>query len=113
MYIIRGMIAGLIAGLCCASSALAEDVLLFSYTKTGVKPAEWALIPTMAELNNTEPVTLFEALKKRKLPTYGTTSMDNDKNIIQIDPEKCAYASIISAEIEYTFDLYHHKDNIV
>ena len=108
MCMIRGLITGIISVVCFASSALAEDVLLYTYTKTDIKPAEWALIPTMAVLDNTEPVTLFEALKKRKLPTYGTTSLNAEKNILQIDSEKCAYASIISAEITHTFELYHH-----
>ena len=109
MRIIKRIILGLIATAFCASTCFAEDVLLYSYTKTGVKPAEWALVPTMAELDNTDPATLFEALKKRKLPTYGSTSLDTEKNTIQIDPEKCAYGSIISGEISHTFGLYQHK----
>ena len=102
------MVAGLMVMI--SSPAFAENVLIYSYTKTAIKPADWALVPDMADIPNTEPVTLFEALKKRKLPTYGATSYDAAKNIVQIDADKCPYGSIISGEVTHTFDLYHHPN---
>ena len=80
--------------------AQAEDTLIYSYDR--VSEGQWAVMPVVADLPNAERSTLFEALRRRKMPTYGMTSFEND--VIRIDASKCAYSSIISAEIEMTFE---------
>ncbi len=89
-----------------ANTAFAEDIILYSYTKTNQQPAEWSVIPVMASLPDTKADTLFETLKRKKLPTYGSTSYV--QGTVQIDDSKCAYGSIISAEIGLTFEAYGH-----
>ncbi|MBO4351374.1 MAG: hypothetical protein J6A01_10565 [Proteobacteria bacterium] len=89
-------------------AAHAEDVVLYSYAKTMQKPAEWAVMPLIADLPDSHDVTLFEALKRKKLPTYGSTSFLPDKKQVLIDATKCAYGSIISAEVSSTFKAHGH-----
>lgn len=89
-----------------AHNALAEDVTIYSYAKTSQKPAEWAIIPVIADAPDTKVATLFETLKKRKMPTYGNTLFNPGTNIVSIDVSKCAYAPIITAEIGHTFMAY-------
>ncbi len=84
-----------------------EDVVIYSYT--GISQQEWVVMPVVVDLNDAAPATLFESLRRRKMPTYGTTSFDASQNVVQIDAAKCAYASIISAEIEQTFAAHHHR----
>ncbi len=88
--------------------AHAEDVVLYSYAKTMQKPAEWAVMPLIADLPDSKDVTLFEALKRKKLPTYGSTNFLPDKKQVLIDATKCAYGSIISAEVLSTFKAHGH-----
>ncbi len=98
----------ILASILISSTAMAEDVVLYSYDKTSQKPAEWAIMPVTASLPNTAPETLFEALKRRKMPTYGATEYNAAKEVITIDDSKCAYSTIISGEIGHTFRAYRH-----
>lgn len=91
-----------------ANTASAEDITIYSYAKTAQKPAEWAIIPVIADAPDHKVSTLFETLKKRKMPTYGNTLFDASTNIVSIDVSKCAYAPIISAEIGHTFMAHGH-----
>ncbi len=90
-----------------AANGWCEDVVIYSYT--GLSQQDWVVMPVIADLKDDAPATLFDSLRRRKMPTYGTTSFDASKNIVQIDTSKCAYASIISAEIEQTFAAHHHN----
>ena len=107
----KRILLGILATICFIPTVFAEDVLIYSYTKTAQKNADWALVPVMIDLDNAkfDANTLFEALKRRKLPTYGATTFDSEKYIVRIDPEKCAYGSIISAEISQSFDIYQFR----
>lgn len=91
-----------------STSAFAEDVVLYSYAKTAQTPAEWAIMPIIADVQDKTPTTLFDVLKRKKLPTYGSTIFDAAKKSVQIDETKCAYGSIISAEIGQTFQAHGH-----
>lgn len=91
-----------------SSTSFAEDAVLYSYDKTAQKPAEWAIMPVIANLPDTAPDTLFEALKRRKMPTYGTTEYNTAQKVVVIDESKCAYSAIISSEIGHTFLAYQH-----
>lgn len=91
-----------------AHTAAAEDITIYSYAKTAQKPADWAIMPVIADAANTSGETLFDILKKRKMPTYGNTSFEASANIVSIDASKCAYAPIISAEIGHTFMAHGH-----
>ncbi len=90
--------------------AFAEETVLYSYTKTLQKPADWAVMPVLVDVSSSRPEGLFDALKRRKLPTYGNTSFETgsgkSSGLVKIDETKCAYASIISAEIGLTFDAH-------
>lgn len=97
-----------LATLIFANTASAEDITIYSYAKTAQKPAEWAIIPVIADAPDTKVSTLFETLKKRKMPTYGNTLFDAGTHIVSIDVSKCAYGPIISAEIGHTFLAYGH-----
>ncbi len=88
--------------------AQAEDILIYSYSKTSQNPAEWAIIPMIADVPDTTPVSLFDALRRKKLPTYGSTTYETTKKQVLIDETKCAYGSIISAEIGQTFQAHGH-----
>ena len=91
------------------TQASAEDVVLYSYAKTSQKPADWAIMPVIADLPDTAPVTIFDALKRKKMPTYGSTALSTDKKQVTIDPTKCAYGSIISAEVSSSFKAHGHS----
>ena len=84
-----------------ATNAWCEDVVIYSYTS--LSQQDWVVMPVIADLPNHDATTLFDTLRRRKMPTYGSTSFDAAKNLVQIDTTKCTYASIISAEIEQTF----------
>lgn len=87
--------------------ANADPVTLYSYAKTADAPGNWALMPTNADIDVIDGTHLFEALKNKKLPSYGNSTYQSEKNLLEIDPSKCAYATIISAEISHTFRQFH------
>ena len=90
-----------------ATDGRCEDVLIYSYA--GIAQQTWAVMPVVADLKDSAPATLFEALRRQKMPTYGTTSYDAGQNRVDVDGTKCAYASVISAEISHTFMAHGHK----
>ena len=102
-------IATLLLSLLLPGTASAEDIVLYSYAKTSLQPAEWAIVPSIESLNDNAPDTIFDALRRRKMPTYGSTAYDRSKNLVTIDTSKCAYASIISAEIARSMTANGHK----
>ena len=83
--------------------ALAEDTVIYSYVKSGLMPAQWAVLPVAVDLSDTSPAALFETLRRKKMPTYGTSQFDAAKNRVTMDDSKCAYAAVVSAEIGMTF----------
>lgn len=58
-------------------------------------------MPVLQEVSERTPERLFEALKRRKMPTYGGTVYDGVR--VTIDENKCVYGSVISAEVDATF----------
>ncbi len=88
--------------------AYAEDVLLHVYTQVPGAPQGWALMPVLADLPDTSPASLFDALRRKKLPTYGTSSIDAHANVA-LDASKCAYAAIITTELSRTFEENNQK----
>lgn len=101
--------AALIAAMFLSGTASAEDIVLYSYTKTALQPAEWAIVPSVESLADRTPDTIFDTLRRRKMPTYGNTAFDKAKNTVTIDPAKCAYGSIISAEISRSMLANGHR----
>ncbi|MBR4984426.1 MAG: hypothetical protein IKY83_01625 [Proteobacteria bacterium] len=101
--------AALFVALCLTGQASAEDIVLYSYTRTALQPAEWAIVPSIESLNDNTPDTIFETLRRKKMPTYGSTTYDRSRNTVTIDASKCAYASIISAEVTRSLTANGHK----
>ena len=81
----------------------AEEALVFSYVRTREDNASWAVVPVLVDLPNRQGVSLFDALRQRKRPTYGTTNYDPNKQTVVMDETKCAFGAIIAAEVYHTF----------
>lgn len=94
--IVLGVISMFLGGM-----AYGEDGILYSYTRTGV--SEYAIMPVNGEVGDGSAASLFEALKRRKLPTYGSTRYEASRNRVVIDDTKCGYGSVILAEVGETF----------
>ena len=81
----------------------AEEALVFSYVRTREDNASWAIVPVLVDVPNRQATSLFEALRQRKRPTYGTTQYDPSRQAVAIDETKCAFGAIIAAEVYHTF----------
>lgn len=102
--IVRGLVALCVS--MAANVANAEEAVIFSYTRTSTSNASYMLMPQVVEASPLAPAQIFDALRRRKLPTYGSTQYDEKKNVVSIDETKCGYSAIISAEIDGSF-AYH------
>lgn len=99
-------LAWIIFGMTILSSHLSygEEVLLYSYARVSERDGLWGVMPVTAEMPEVSPERLFEALKRRKMPTYGGTVYDGRR--VTIDENKCLYGSVISAEVDATFSAH-------
>ena len=93
----------MIFGITLFSSSLGygEEVLLYSYSRISERDGLWGVMPVTTEVSERSPERLFEALKRRKMPTYGGTVYDGNR--VTIDESKCMYGSVISSEVDATF----------
>ena len=87
-----------------SSSALAKDVVLYVYGQVPGTPQGWALLPTVASIETLSGAAVFDALRRKKLPTYGDTQFDAKTSSVTIDPSKCAYSAIIATELARSFE---------
>lgn len=97
------VVAMLMSSVACAYG---EEAVLYSYMRTSSQMSSYCLLPQVVEMDEVSPRALFDALRRRKLPTYGATQYDASKNLVEIDHSKCAYGAVISSEIDETF-FYH------
>lgn len=89
--------------------AQAESSYIYSYERYGADEGAWALLPVLLDLPDHQATSLFDALKRRKRPTYGATDYKASGHSVIIDGEKCAYATMITAEISETFVAHGQK----
>ena len=93
--------------------AFADDVVLHVYGQVPSTPQGWALSQQIVSMDEVSESAVFDALKRKKLPTYGDTQYDAEASAVTIDPTKCAYSAIISTEIARSFEQNGFKQPLV